>query len=131
MSQLNPSGIRLVFFFVAAAALVSPDPGLGVGTRTELPISVLADLLSEDKTTRRRARERMATNWDIAYVPMILEMLMALPGYSSAAAIPSGQSPFVSAYQRSARVEQHEYALPQAAGRSIGSSHKQDQWTPT
>lgn len=79
MSQLNPSGIRLVFFFVAAAALVSPDPGLGVGTRTELPISVLANLLSEDKTTRRRARERMATNWDIAYVPMILEMLTVLP----------------------------------------------------
>ncbi len=55
---------------------------------------------------------------------------MALPGSSSPVAIPSGQSPFVSAYQRLARVEQHECALPQAAGHPIGSSHEQDQWTP-
>ncbi len=56
------------------------------GNRPEFPIStVLADLLSDDKSIRSQARERLGANWDVGYTPMVLEMLLLMPaGHSGA-----------------------------------------------
>ncbi len=70
---------------VRAGTTEVSEPGITAGNRPELPFSVLADLLDEDKAIRRQAREKLAANWDVGFVPMILEMLLLVPRQATAA----------------------------------------------
>ncbi len=85
MRHLRHSRICLVFFLVTGVRLVAPNAYLEAATRPELPISVLADLLSADRSIRSQARERLRANWDVGYVAMILEMLLLLSAGQSSA----------------------------------------------
>ena len=69
----------LVLILVAAGTMARFNLGLATGAGSRLPISILTDLAQDDKTVRLRAREKLKDNWDLAYVPMILEMLLLLP----------------------------------------------------
>lgn len=71
--------VCLVLILVAGSTLNRFNTCLAAGTGPKLPISILTDLLQDDKTVRLRAREELKANWDLAYVPMILEMLLLLP----------------------------------------------------